>query len=384
MRYYVYILLDSNCKGNFDNEFCAVNFKPFYVGKGDFLCKNKIKRHLFHYEEAKKNYKNIINPHKYNKIKKLQKDGFEPNFIIVYSDDDEKKVLEIESRLIKFYGKIIDGGILTNISDGGVGGNLFKYVDGLREKLNKIASIRWSGENNPNFNKKKEETYSFKFKKENGYHWNRDKKLTDEHKNKLKELRYERLPIIEMVCTKTYEVIDTIKTIDAIKKYNLNPILLYRSLNEGGKHKGYYWKYQNKELVLSKSKRIGYVKPKVKIKSKKIFYKKNKEDFEEIIFENVYDASKTIGINKNVIRRKCLCNNTINHIFRYENKDYCFNIKKGKKLKVMSIDNDGNTKIYESISEAAKLINGNASTIVQVCNGNRKKHKNLKFKYFEK
>ena len=60
MRYYVYLLLDDTEKGCYDNEFCSIEFKPFYVGKGDFLSKNKIERHLIHYHEVKRNIKKIV------------------------------------------------------------------------------------------------------------------------------------------------------------------------------------------------------------------------------------------------------------------------------------------------------------------------------------
>jgi hypothetical protein len=384
MRYYVYILLDETIEGCYDNEFCKIQYKPFYVGKADSMSKNKKERHLVHYEELDKKIKKITNPHKYNTIKKLKELGFKPNFVIVYRDDDEKKVLEIEAKLIEFYGKSKNGGILTNISDGGVGGNIMKNIDGFQEKLNKINSERWIGENNPNYNRKKEETYSFIFKKENGYHWNKGKIMSEEHKNILKNKRYEKLPLINMICPNTFKVIDTIKTVDAIKKYNLNSVLLYRCLKNGGQHKGFFWKFQGKELLLSKSKRIDYIKP-IKIKNKKnikkIFFKKHKNDDIEISFENLDEASKTIGLNKEVIRRKCIKNNTEDNIFRYENSKYNFHIKQGKKLKISSIDNKGNVKIFESITEAAIYYNANPSAITSVCKGKRKKHKNLIFKY---
>lgn len=383
MRYYVYILLDDNCEGNYDNEFCSIKYKPFYVGKGDCFSKNKTKRHLVHYKETQKKIKKISNNHKFNKIKKLQEQGFTPNFIIAYENDDEKKVLDVECKLINFYGKEKNGGILTNISDGGIGGNLFFFVEGLREKLNKINSDKWSGSKNPNYKRKKEDTYSHKYKKENGFHWNSGKKMSIEHKNILKKTRYENLPVIEMICPNTYNAVDEGKTLDLIKKYNLKPNVLYRCLNKGGQHKGYYWKYKNKDLVLSKSKRDDYVKPKTKRRNKKIFYKKNVNDLEEAVFNNMIEASEIIGYNKEVIRRKCKCNNTVNDIFRYENKEYIFNIKKSKNKKIKSVDESGNEKIYKSATEAAISINGNASAIIAVCKGKRKKHRNLKFKYIK-
>jgi hypothetical protein len=381
MRYYVYILLDDTKKGNYDNEYSSVKYKPFYVGKGDSLAKSKSKRHLIHYKEVEKNLNESKNPHKFNKIKKLQKLGFKPNFLIVYKDNDEKKVLDVESKLIKYYGKSKDGGILTNISDGGIGGNLFIHIDGLREKIDKISSERWRGAGNPNYNKKIEDTYSHKFILENGYHWNSGRKMSDNLKEILKQHRHNNLPFVEMICPLTNNIIDKLKTLDAIKKYNLNPSALYRALNYGGKHNNYYWKYENKDLVLSKSKKDDYVKPKTLKKEKKIFFKEKYDDLNEICFESASEASEKTGINKEVIRRKCLLNNTDANIFRYENDTYKFNIKKGRKVKIMSIDNNGVKNIYESATDAAKKINGNLSAIIAVCKGNRNKHRNLIFKY---
>jgi hypothetical protein len=65
----------------------------------------------------------------------------------------------------------------------------------------------------------------------------------------------------------------------------------------------------------------------------------------------------------------------------YENNEYNFEIKKGKKIKIKSVDEFGNEIIYDSVTDAAESINGNPSTIIQVCKGKRKKHRNLTFKY---
>ena len=381
MRYYVYILLDDMIKGRYDNEYCSVEYQPFYVGKGDSKSKNKTERHLTHYKETKQNLTKIVNPHKFNKIKKLQENGFEHNFLIIYESDNEQDVLNVEKNLINFYGKEKDGGMLTNISDGGIGGNLFKDVEGLREKLNSINSKRWEGNKNPNFGKNKEETFSYKYKLEHGKHWNFGKKMSKEHKETLKKVRYDKLPIVEMVCPNTLIVLDKLKTIDAIVKYNLRPFCFYRCLNKGGKHKGYYWKYENKELVFSTSKKNDYTKPKKKYQLKKVYFKKNINDNEEILFNSINEASEKTKFNKEVIRRKCIVNNTNNNIFRYENNEYNFEIKKGKKIKIKSVDEFGNGIIYDSVTDAAEAINGNPSAITQVCKGKRKKHRNLTFKY---
>ena len=112
-------------------------------------------------------------------------------------------------------------------------------------------------------------------------------------------------------------------------------------------------------------------------------YKKDINQKDEIIFNNAYEASKETGFCVETIRRKCKNNNDSKNIFKYENTEFTFDIKKGRKLKIMSIDNEGNEKIYESITEAANDINGNPSAIVQICKGKQKKHRNLKFKYIE-
>ena len=94
-KYYVYILLDPR----YDNQ-------PFYVGKG---CGKRANTHL---NETKNNTENIL---KFNKIEKIRKDGFEP--IIEYHSTDmlEKDAYDLETQFIQKYGRIIDGGILTNI-----------------------------------------------------------------------------------------------------------------------------------------------------------------------------------------------------------------------------------------------------------------------------
>ena len=126
----------------------------------------------------------------------------------------------------------------------------------------------------------------------------------------------------------------------------------------------------------------GYIKPKVEYKKKRVFFKKNLNDIDEIVFDNLYDAAKKTGFCKEVVRRKCKINNSYDNIFRYEDGEYNFNVKNGGKIKIISTDENGNEKIYESATDAAKDINGNVSTIIAVCKGKRKKHKKLTFKYF--
>ena len=97
--YYVYELIDPR-----------VNL-PFYVGKG------KDKRVYFHLSE--KSRAKSDNFKKFDKIKKIRKEGYEPEVKIVQYFEDENDAYEYEEKLIKTYGRrdIDEGGILTNICE---------------------------------------------------------------------------------------------------------------------------------------------------------------------------------------------------------------------------------------------------------------------------
>lgn len=97
--YYVYELIDPR-----------VNL-PFYIGKG------KGKRVYFHLSE--KSRAKSDNFKKFDKIKKIRKEGYEPEIKIVQYFEDENDAYDYEEKLIKKYGKrdIDEGGILTNICE---------------------------------------------------------------------------------------------------------------------------------------------------------------------------------------------------------------------------------------------------------------------------
>ena len=97
--YYVYELIDPR-----------VNL-PFYVGKGKG---NRVYFHLSEQSRAKSdNFK------KFDKIKKIRKEGYEPEVKIVEYFENENDAYYYEEELIKKYGKrdIDEGGILTNICE---------------------------------------------------------------------------------------------------------------------------------------------------------------------------------------------------------------------------------------------------------------------------
>lgn len=98
--YYVYILIDPR------------NAKPFYVGKGIHA------RAYAHITEAKKEPIHWDNPYKCRKILKILKAGCKIKYEFKFCDT-EQQALRLEKQLIKKYKRVCDGGILTNISEGG-------------------------------------------------------------------------------------------------------------------------------------------------------------------------------------------------------------------------------------------------------------------------
>ena len=112
-KFYVYILIDPR------------NNLPFYIGKG---IRHRAYMHLKLYKS------DTTNKLKINKVKKLLKMNLLPIVQIYKENLEEQEALNIETDLIKKYGRICDNsGILTNFL---------------------VDSRCLSGENNPNFGNK--------------------------------------------------------------------------------------------------------------------------------------------------------------------------------------------------------------------------------------
>lgn len=122
-EYYTYMLIN------------PITCLPFYIGKGKG---NRAYSHSLNYDPH--------NHHKSGTINKIRKEGKEPVVCILkenLSDSDAKK---FETKLIDHYGKYNDGGILTNIADGGQGG----YTGPVSKQTSEKLSWANSGENNSN------------------------------------------------------------------------------------------------------------------------------------------------------------------------------------------------------------------------------------------
>lgn len=120
IEYYVYLLLDTR----------KLDKPPFYVGKG------KDDRAYSHFLNEG------IDPHNPRKsytIQAIRKVNLEPEIIFYASQLTDDRACDIETQLIKQYGRrgIDPGGILTNIAEGGHGGNTGPITTETRKKLSK-------------------------------------------------------------------------------------------------------------------------------------------------------------------------------------------------------------------------------------------------------
>lgn len=114
---------------------------PFYAGKG------KGKRCFVHLKPW--HLKHDSNHLKVNIVEKIRRDGKEPIVEIIKTDLTEDEAFQIETEQIKLYGRIEDGGLLANMSDGGEGQSGYHHT----EELKKSLSEMFSGVKNPFFGK---------------------------------------------------------------------------------------------------------------------------------------------------------------------------------------------------------------------------------------
>lgn len=123
-RFYVYVLCDPrkplDLRDGTEPLYLPeldlwLNYEPFYVGKGTG------DRCNHHVKGAIKN-KNMGNPRKFFKIKKILREGHEVIVINTKLYESENKAKELEMLAIKLIGRAdLSNGPLTNLTDGGDG-----------------------------------------------------------------------------------------------------------------------------------------------------------------------------------------------------------------------------------------------------------------------
>jgi hypothetical protein len=109
---YLYIYLDPLKKGNYVYGDLSFDYEPFYVGIG---VRDRYKSHLSKRSLSVKSHKN-------RKIKKILKNNDTPIIIKLYEDLNKTLAYNREIEIIKLIGRYIDGGTLTNQTNGGDSG----------------------------------------------------------------------------------------------------------------------------------------------------------------------------------------------------------------------------------------------------------------------
>jgi group I intron endonuclease len=142
--------------------------KPFYAGKGKG---NRCYEHLKPWH-----LKGDENEIKVRIIEKIRREGKEPVVEILQEGLSECDAFAIEAAQIKLYGRIQNGGLLANMTDGGEGQSGFHHSEETKRKI----SEKTRGKNNPFYGKK----HDAKTLKKIG-DTNRGKVLDESWRNKL-------------------------------------------------------------------------------------------------------------------------------------------------------------------------------------------------------
>lgn len=122
-HFYVYAYLDPRKSQDVDKH--CLSFVPLYIGKGT---RDRLMGHMAElnwYMKTKPSFQELrdkrSNLLKLNKLRRLVEDGLPPIIVKIYENLSDDDAYELEVELISFYGRSIDGGVLTNLTLGGDG-----------------------------------------------------------------------------------------------------------------------------------------------------------------------------------------------------------------------------------------------------------------------
>jgi len=319
-NFYVYIYLDARREGEYVYDDLKFDYEPFYIGKG---CGDRMFFHL--YESA--NSKSKI---RYNKIKKIRTEGFEPLVYKILDNVTEKEALSFESLMIKKIGrKDMKFGPLINLTNGGEGESGYIWTDESKEKLSN--SLKKSDKFQESVrSKEKIEKTSNSLKKyySTHQHVNKGKPKTKEEIQKIKKT----MSIIYMIENPNGDVIEiqgTSNVFDYFRELNISLNLKSR------------FKISPYSIIYGDGSK-GYV-----LVGKKNDFRSVQWDIDRIEkFSTENKGSK----NKNVCEYTILCPNKeiIKFIGRNELRNYIDSVNENIKEKISyySLVDKGSTKEY--------------------------------------
>lgn len=244
-KYCVYAYLDPRENGPFKFGSYEFNYKPFYIGKTKSESK-RLEKHLKLIKE--KNIDLTNNSYKLNVVNQILNSGLEPIIIKVVDGLDEDIVYQIESLLIDLMGfRFNDTGILTNLTKGGLGGDVFTN-NPRKEEIREKHRLNAIGKKNNMYGLSLEERPSH-IAKINGNHWNSGKKASKEtlekmSKNNTRENNPKAKSVIKMdLLGNQLDIYLT--TVEAAEKNNIkHKSGISRACKKGTTAGGFKWKYK--------------------------------------------------------------------------------------------------------------------------------------------
>jgi hypothetical protein len=157
-NFYVYVYLDQRKPGKYKYGEYEFDYEPFYVGKGSNGRYIKHLRDAYTYKDLKYHKCNI---YKCNIIRKIKEVTGNDPIIIKYKENlMERQSFDLEIDMINILGKKSNGGILTNVIDGGDGNSgeknpMWKHKHTEKsKKLMRDNHADFSGKNHPQFGTK--------------------------------------------------------------------------------------------------------------------------------------------------------------------------------------------------------------------------------------